>query len=289
MSKQTANLICILVAAIWGGGFLATAGALETFDPFMVLMIRFLGAALVCWIVVIIQKKQINKSAILKGSVSGLFLYLAFAFQTFGLDMTNTGQNAFLTAVNVVLVPYIGWLLFKKKPLKIQVFASFVCLVGIGCLSLSNGSFNFSFGDCLSLTCALFFACHIVSLEFSTKGNDAMVINAIQMSVAAIISIPFALTLESFPAHVSTQAILSCLYMICIATWLAFQLQTTAQKYTDASSASLLLCTESLFANVFGYFLLHEQKTPVMILGGLLIFLSVILVESSSIFKRQEA
>lgn len=289
MKKQTANLICILVAAIWGGGFLATASALETFEPFTVLMIRFLGAAFVCWIVVFIQKKKVNKSAILRGSISGVFLYLAFAFQTFGLDMTNTGQNAFLTAVNVVLVPYIGWILFKKKPLKIQVFASFVCLAGIGCLSLSSGTFSFSLGDTLSLTCALFFAFHIVSLEFSTKNNDAMVINAIQMSVAAIISIPFALSLETMPSIISSQAILSCLYMICIATWLAFQLQTTAQKYTDASSASLLLCTESLFANVFGYFLLHEQKTPIMIFGGLLIFLSVILVESSSIFKRIEA
>ena len=52
MSKQTANLICLLVAAIWGGGFLATAGALEAFDPFSVLMIRFIGAAIVSWIVI---------------------------------------------------------------------------------------------------------------------------------------------------------------------------------------------------------------------------------------------
>lgn len=73
--------------------------------------------------------------------------------------------------------------------------------------------------------------------------------------------------------------------MICIATWLAFQLQTLAQKYTDSSSASLLLCTESLFANIFGYFLLHEEKTLTMVFGGLLIFISVILVESSDHIK----
>ena len=66
---------------------------------------------------------------------------------------------------------------------------------------------------------------------------------------------------------------------------LSVNLQTLAQKYTDASSASLLLCTESLFANIFGYFLLHEEKTLTMVFGGLLIFISVILVESSDRIK----
>ena len=42
MSKQQANLVCLLVAAIWGGGFIATDAALQTFDPFTVLMIRFI-------------------------------------------------------------------------------------------------------------------------------------------------------------------------------------------------------------------------------------------------------
>lgn len=291
MSRKNASALCILVAAIWGGGFIATDAALATFDPFTVLLIRFLGASLVCWIIVAIQKVSITKTGIFKGAVSGIFLYLAFAFQTFGLDLTNTGQNAFLTAVNVVMVPYIAWVIFKKKPKLMQIIASMICLVGIGCLSLSKGEFQFSFGDTLSLICAFFFACHFISLEYSTKAQDVRLINAVQMSVAAIVSVPGALFFESMPSSISPMAVFSCLYMILIATWLAFQLQTLAQKYIDSSSASVLLCTESLFANIFGFLLLHEEKTAIMIVGGLLIFLSVILVEGESfdknrIFKR---
>ena len=213
-------------------------------------------------------------------------MYAAFAFQTFGLDLTNTGQNAFLTAVNVVLVPYIAWILFHRRPLRIQILASVVCLCGIGCLSLSQGSILLSFGDQLSLICAFFFACHILSLEYSSKDQDVTVINAVQMSMAAVLSIPGCFLLETWPTHISVGAILSCLYMILVATWLAFQLQTFAQKYTDAASASVLLCTESLFANVFGFLLLHEQKSIVMLIGGLLIFSSVLLVEGSHLFQR---
>ena len=165
-----------------------------------------------------------------------------------------------------------------------QLLASMVCLAGIACLSLSKGYFLFSFGDCLSLTCALFFACHIISLEYATKNSNSIAINAVQMSIAALLSIPLALGLETIPETITMHAYLSCGYMILIATYLAFQLQTLAQKYTDASSASVLLCTESLFANLFGFVLLHEAKSPIMILGGLLIFLSVILTEYSGQF-----
>lgn len=281
MSKQTANLICLFVAAVWGGGFIATDAALNTFDPFTVLMIRFIGASLVSLVVCKVQHVKVSKKDLFCGSIAGVLMYTAFAFQTFGLFLTNTGQNAFLTAVNVVLVPYIVWLVYKKKPTQRQLGASLLCLVGIACLSLSKGYFSFSFGDVLSLACAIFFACHIVSLEYATKESNAIAINAVQMSVAALLAVPFALCLEKMPSSISIRAYMSCGYMILIATWLAFQLQTLAQKYTDSSSASVLLCTESLFANVFGFLLLHETKTPIMILGGLLIFVSVILTEYS--------
>lgn len=281
MSKKTANFLCLFVAAVWGGGFIATDAALNTFAPFTVLMIRFIGASFVSILVCVMQKVKISKQAIIRGSISGLLMYTAFAFQTFGLFLTNTGQNAFLTAVNVVLVPYIVWFIWKKKPTNRQLSASLICLAGIACLSLSKGYFSFSFGDLLSLMCALFFACHIVSLEYATQNSNSIAINAVQMSVAALLSIPFALSIEKWPTHISLQAYMSCAYMILIATYLAFQLQTLAQKYTDASSASVLLCTESLFANVFGFLILHETKTWIMILGGLLIFVSVILTEYS--------
>lgn len=60
MSKQQANLVCLLVAAIWGGGFIATDAALQTFDPFTVLMIRFIGASIVSIIVCLVSRVKIS-------------------------------------------------------------------------------------------------------------------------------------------------------------------------------------------------------------------------------------
>lgn len=285
MSAANANLLCLLVAMIWGGGFLATDIALQTFSPFTSLAIRFTLASLISWVIVAKTRTRITKAVWIKGGVCGLCMFAAFAFQTFGLDLTETGSNAFLTAVNVVLVPYIAWAFFHKRPALIQFAASCICLAGIGLLSLSHGSFTPRFGDLLSLACALFYALQIVALQWAGDEN-AMAINTVQMSVSALLSIPLACMNDVWPAHISMSAIGSCLYMAVVSTWLAFWLQTVAQKYTDASSASVLLCTESLWANVFGWLLLHESKTPMMLAGGGLILLSVLMVEGQGLLKK---
>lgn len=280
MNRQKANLLCLLTALIWGGGFVATDIALETFTPFAMLVLRFVFAAILGWIPLWLRHEKISRQAWKTGILSGILLYLAFAFQTFGMACTTAGMNAFLTSVNVVFVPFIVWICFHRKPDAVVFLASLLCLGGIGCLSLSSGSFGFGFGDLLSLTCAFFFAAQIVSL--SKAGEDsALAINAIQLTSAAACSIPFGLA-TSWPASVSLPAIGSIVYSVVLSTFVCYLMQTTAQQYTSPAAASILLATESLWANLFSFLFLHEAKTPVMIFGGLLIFISVLLVESGN-------
>ena len=105
----------------------------------------------------------------------------------------------------------------------------------------------------------MFFAFHIIALDWATKSEDVLVINAMQMLIAAVFSTFCALLFGAPPLRVGMQAILSALYMIAISTCLAFLLQTAAQKYTSANSASLILSMEALFASIFSFLLLHEK------------------------------
>ena len=104
MKKSTANLMLVLVTVIWGGGFIATSAALETFSPFYILMIRFVGSALLSFVVAAKAIKEIKASTLRKGIVAGIFLFLAFAFQTFGLQGSTASTNAFLTSTNVFVL-----------------------------------------------------------------------------------------------------------------------------------------------------------------------------------------
>ncbi|MDO4663412.1 MAG: DMT family transporter [Erysipelotrichaceae bacterium] len=291
MTKQKANLCCLIVAFIWGGGFVATEMALTIFTPFAMLLIRFVGAAILAWIPVLVTKEKLTKDALKIGMVSGVMLFLAFAFQTVGLSMTTAGMNAFLTACNVVFVPFIVWTVYRKKPDMIVFVASLLCLVGIGCLSLNGGGFHLGMGDILTLICAFFFGAQIVSL-YRAGDCNVWVLNAVQLTTAAVCAIPLGL-MTTWPAHIGWTGIWTMFYSIVLATFVCYLLQTIAQQYTTPAATSILLATESLWGNLLSIMFLHEPTSAIMLIGGLLIFSSVILVEGQSwiteIFKRKKA
>lgn len=287
MNKTTANLLCLLVAVIWGGGFITASVAIETIPPAVQLMLRFSIGALPALGLALIGKRRWSKAAVKTGILSGVLVYAAFLLQTIGLKLTETGMNAFLTAVNVVLVPWFSWLIYKKRPQARQFAASVVSIAGIGMLCLSTGSFQFRPGDFFSLMCAVFFALQIAVLG-KVENEDPWVVNGVQMVTAAVCSIPYALCVP-WPKQISAESWGCILYSGLLATFLCYLLQTIAQKYTSPSSAGVLLSTESLWANVLGFLILHETKTPVMILGGLLIFVSILLAEGPSMQSLREA
>lgn len=282
MRKSTANLLLVIVTVVWGGGFIATSTALNVFSPFTILMIRFLGAAVLPIILARNAWKTLTKKDILHGIIVGVLLFLSFAFQTFGLQTTTSGKNAFLTATNVIMVPYLLWLFLHKKPDRKAIISSFICILGIALLTLRAEAMRLSSGDMLSFICALFFAMHMIALDRCGKDVDVFAMTALQMLTAGLLAAIFALMFESWPQAVERTAIWSLLYSIFISTMLAYLLQTWAQKYTPASEAALILSMEALWAAVFSYLFLGEAMTLPMLTGAALILCSVLYVEAGN-------
>lgn len=287
MRKSMANLMLVIVTIIWGGGFIATSTALDTFPPFTIMMIRFLGASVLPLLLSWKALRKLSKEQVSKGILTGFFLFLAFAFQTFGLKYSTPSKNAFLTATNVVFVPYLLWFFMHRKPNRKELLASIACVLGIALLTLKPDAMHLSLGDVLSLICALFFAAHIIALERYSSHIDVFAMTALQMLTAGIISTFFALALEEWPSTISIQAIGSLAFLIFGSTMLAYLLQTWAQKYTSANSASLILSMEALWASVFSFLFFHETMSVVMVLGACLIFGSIIYIEYHPKKKRE--
>lgn len=279
MKKGYANLLLVIVTIIWGGGFLAMDGALDTFSPFYIMMIRFLGASILPLLLSWRKLRVLRREQLWHGLVAGGFLFLAFAFQTFGLQYSTPSKNAFLTATNVVFVPYLLWVLYRRRPKGKEIFTSILCLAGIFLLTWKPDSSGFGIGDGLSVVCAVFFALHIIVLERYSQHTDAICMTALQMLGAGCISTVCALVFEQPPQQVSIMAFGSILYLIFVSTLLAYLLQTLAQKYTNANSASLILSMEALFASLFSFLLLHEIMSMTMIFGACMIFGSVLFLE----------
>ena len=115
MRKNLAIAGLIAVTVIWGGGFVASDMALESLRPFQIMTIRFLLASLLMGTASIRKLKGMKSGEIRAGILMGAALFVGFAFQIVGLQYTTPSKNAFLTALNVVMVPFIAFVILKKK------------------------------------------------------------------------------------------------------------------------------------------------------------------------------
>ena len=115
MKKYLAIAGLIAVTVIWGGGFVASDMALKSLRPFQIMAIRFLLSTILMGGASIRELKGIDFKELRAGILMGCALFVGFAFQIVGLQYTTPSKNAFLTALNVVMVPFIAFLILKKK------------------------------------------------------------------------------------------------------------------------------------------------------------------------------
>lgn len=279
-----ADFLCVLVAAIWGTGFIASQMAIDAnLSASLIMALRFLIAAAVMLVACLPRLKQLNLSVIKAGMIPGFFLFGGFYTQILGQQRTTVSHCAFLTATNVVMIPFLVWLFERRRPPVRTFVITVFTLIGIAVLSITPGSFEFSFnfGDLLSLLCAFFFAMHITVLGKMTKKADPMLINFVQLATAAIISV-FVLVVmdaDALSRADMSSGIWAILFLGLFSTCLCFFLQTYAQKYTTSAQAGVLLSMEGLFGSVFSVLLGMEALTGNMIAGGAMILCSVIALE----------
>lgn len=282
-----ADISLILVSLVWGGGFVASKGSLTVAKPFYIMTIRFSLAFILMCIVFHKKFKDFSKTDLKNGFVVGLFLFLAFGAQTVGLQYTEASKQGFLTATNVVIVPFLYWAISKKKPDIYSISSAILCMFGISLLTLENGLSGINAGDILTLMCAVFFACHIVSVGHFTEKTDPIILTIFQIGFAALLSFITAIFTEPLPTTFTTNGVLSLLYLGLFSTFIAFLLQNVAQKHTSSTRAAIIMSTECVFGSILSFIFLKENFTILMGLGSIIIFSSVIISETKLSFLKK--
>ncbi|GAA0715009.1 DMT family transporter [Paraclostridium ghonii] len=284
IKKYSGEIGLLLVSLIWGSGFVATQMGLENgLTPFQLMTGRFFIGSLLLSVIFFKKLKNINKKDIISGMLLGMFLFIAFSFQTFGLKYTTPAKSAFLTAANVVIVPFVGCILYKKKVDKIGIISSLITLVGIGIISLES-DFSISFGDILTLVCAVGFAMHIFLTSEFTKKHDPVVLTCIQMITAFMLSLVLQVFVGEANTTISSSTVGSVLFLGVFNTTLCFLGQTVCQTKVDGTKTAILLSTEAIFGMIFSIIIAKEIITFKMITGSLFIFMAIICAETKLSF-----
>lgn len=277
----------IATTLIWGTSFVVFKSALEDITPLWVLAIRFGGATLIMLLAAIPKLKELDKNYIKGGAIMGLCLAAAYTLQTYGLVYTTPGKNAFLTATYCILVPFLCWLLFKKKPDRYNVSAAVICLVGMGFVCL-NDDLSVNLGDMLTVSCGLFFGLHIIATSHYVECRNVLLLTMLQFAVAGALCLVFAMLFEPRPANIPGSSWVSIAYLTVVCTGVCFFLQTVGQKYTPPSAVAVIMTLESVFGTALSIIMGQENITVKIAFGFCLIFVAIFISETKLEFLRKK-
>jgi drug/metabolite transporter (DMT)-like permease len=287
---KLADFSLVIVALLWGMGFIAVEYAIKSGLPIsLILGIRFTLGALAVLSFSFKKIRTINKKELLAGLGAGVILFFSFFMQTLGQSRTSVSNTAFITAIYVVLVPFIIWVVTKKPPKTKMFFLVFLTLIGVFSLTYKKGMdfLSFSIGDIFLLLCAIGFAAHIVYLGIVTRALDPVKVTFLQLASSGILGFVFFLASGDYcltQVDIST-AIIAVVYLGFISTAICYLLQTWAQTITTPSKAGIIMSAEGLFGSLFSIVLGLEVFRINIVIGGFLILLSVVLSEIT--FKKR--
>ena len=277
--KTIAIIVLILTSVLWGSTFIITKTVTKEVPIFLYLGLRYL-IALIGFAPFFIHIKNINKKIIWMGIISGTIYYFAITFQTIGLQTTSAGKAGFITGLNCVMVPFLAWIIFKKKEINIRIWIAVVLsVIGMGFLLL-EGNAQVIMGDILVLICAVFCALFIVFNDKYVRMVDVYLYSMIQLATLALLCFGSSLLInESYDlisANINFWLIM--VYMGLIVTTLTFLFQNWGQQYQGPSQTAIIFTLEPVFAVIFASYLLGNEVLSLQAwIGCGLIFIAILI------------
>ena len=275
----------LLVTAVWGTTFPAMKLLSAQLDAVQIIWLRFSIALLVLGPLWWGMRRPERRW----GALLGLLLFIAFWLQIEGLGRTSSNRNAFVTGLNVLVVPLLAMLVLGRRYGWRLWAACALALVGMVVMFHTDAPWNL--GDTLTLASTLFYAIYILVLEESARRTQAQPLRATRMAAAqaaVMCAAPLALLLArpggmewthklsalGTPAWTAWTALL---YLGLLASVVVVALQAWGQQRVDAMRSAIVFGLEPVFAALTAWALLGERMGPTAIAGAALVVAALVL------------
>jgi len=274
MKSVRAELTLVGTTVVWGTTFVVVKSALIEVSPVLFLALRFSVAALA---LIALYWRGTGRKGMVPGIAAGCLLFVAYVFQTMGLELTTPSKSAFLTGLSIPMVPLASSLVYRNRPRAIEVAGISIASFGMALMTLPAGSFGMSRGDVFSVLCAVVFALHIVVVSHYSPMFGFETIALMQVVTAALLGIVSFRFFGPVRFHATPGVAAAVLITGLLATALAFTAMAWSQQYTTASRAALIFALEPVIAWLTSYVLTGEAMSgrgktgAVLILGGVLL------------------
>jgi drug/metabolite transporter (DMT)-like permease len=275
-NRTRAELALVGVTVIWGATFVLVKSALDDISTILFLALRFTLAALV---LAAVYRKTMKRSGLLPGIAAGCLLFIAYVFQTKGLELTTPSKSAFLTGLSIPMVPLVASLVYRIRPRVQELAGVSIATVGMGLMTLPAGGFAIGRGDFLSILCAVTFALHIVLVSHYSPVIGFETIAVVQIATAALLGLGSFRMAEPVRFQLSAGVAVAVLVTGLLATAVAFTTMAWAQQYTTATRSALIFALEPVVAVFTSWVLVGESLSLRAKAGAGLILAGVLLVE----------
>ena len=264
------------VTVVWGTTFPAMKLLSSELDALQIIWLRFVIALLVLaplwW-----GMRQPERRW---GCALGLLLFLAFWLQIEGLARTSSNRNAFVTGLNVLVVPLIAMACMGRRyGWRLWAACAMAC-AGMALMFHENEPWNL--GDTLTLASTVFYAIYILALEECARRTAAVPLRATRMAAAQATVMALASTLLLWLRHgamgwlqtaasLPREAWVALVYLGLLASVVVVTLQAWGQQRVDAMRSAIVFGLEPVFAALTAWALLGERLGLAGLAGAALI------------------
>jgi drug/metabolite transporter (DMT)-like permease len=112
---RAAQLLLLVVAAVWGATFFMIKDATKDFSVLAFLALRFLLITVIMLPLIVPLRRLPTLQEWRWGLPAGLFLTFGYVFQTFAMRVIGSGRTGFITGLYVVIVPFLALILLRHR------------------------------------------------------------------------------------------------------------------------------------------------------------------------------
>jgi drug/metabolite transporter (DMT)-like permease len=269
-SHRWSILLLVATTLIWGTTFPLLKDIVSSVSPSVLVCSRFLIGALV----LLPFCRQINRRLVRDGAILGVVVYCSYVTQVIGLQSTSANRSAFITSLNVILVPILGVVLGRSLSKRIWLAAG-LALAGIGVLSWEGGALTM--GDLWVLGCAISYAVYILLMEAIAPKHPPLSLTIVQLVVIALLGLIWAVPDLWRQLPVLRENWGAIVYLGVMATAMTTWTQAIAQRHVSATETAIIYALEPLFAAMFAFWWIGESLGTRGLLGGAMVIVAMVL------------
>ena len=216
----------------------------------------------------------------------GPLAFIAAWLQQEGIRTATVTNASFLTALYVVLTPFVAWGWSGKVPNPVVWPA--VAMSALGTWLLGGGSVGaFSRGDLLVALSAFFWAVHVVVTGRASPFGRPIGFTALQFTTVGALAATGAAAIESTTLAGLAGAAIDIAYLGLLSSALCFTILTVALQYTPPSEAAVIVSMETVFAALAADLVLGERRPAIGLAGAARILAGVLLLQFGTALRSR--